>query len=63
MNWDRIEGTWRQFKGKVKENWGKLTGDPFDVNEGKREQLAGKIQEAYSVSKAGCEVNKCRRKS
>jgi uncharacterized protein YjbJ (UPF0337 family) len=51
MNWDRIEGKWWQFKGKVKEKWGKLTGDPFDVNEGKRDQIAGKTQEAYGVSK------------
>jgi uncharacterized protein YjbJ (UPF0337 family) len=50
MNWDRIEGNWRQFKGKVKENWGKLTDDELDKIAGRREQLAGKIQEAYGIN-------------
>jgi uncharacterized protein YjbJ (UPF0337 family) len=51
MNWDRIEGNWRQFKGKAKEQWGKLTDDRIDRIEGKREQLVGQIQEAYGISK------------
>lgn len=51
MNWDRVEGNWKQFKGNVKEQWGKLTNDQIDVIAGKRDQLAGKIQEAYGVSK------------
>ena len=51
MNKDRMEGNWLQFKGKVKEQWGKLTDDDFDVIGGKREQLAGKIQETYGLSK------------
>ena len=51
MNWDRIEGNWKQFKGKVKEQWGKLTDDQLDVIAGKREQLAGRVQEVYGVSK------------
>ena len=51
MNWDRIEGNWKQLKGKVHEQWGKLTDDDIDVIEGHREQLAGKIQECYGVSK------------
>jgi uncharacterized protein YjbJ (UPF0337 family) len=51
MNWDRIEGNWKQVKGKVIEKWGKLTDDDFDVIKGKREQLAGKIQERYGVAK------------
>lgn len=49
MNWDRIEGSWDQFKGKVKEKWGKLTDDEVDVIKGKRDQLVGKIQEKYGV--------------
>ena len=40
MNWDRIEGNWKQFKGKVKEQWGKLTDDQLDVIAGKREHAA-----------------------
>jgi len=51
MNWDRIEGDWKQFKGNVKQQWGKITDDQLDVIAGKREHLAGKIQEAYGVSK------------
>jgi len=51
MNWDRVEGNWRQVKGSVKEQWGKLTDDQLDVIAGKRGQLAGKIQEAYGISK------------
>jgi len=55
MNWDRAEGNWKQFKGIVKEQWGKLTDDQLDVIAGKRAQLAGKIQEAYGFSKEEAE--------
>ena len=51
MNWNRIEGNWKQVKGKVQEQWGKLTDDDFDVVGGRREQLAGKIQERYGIAK------------
>jgi uncharacterized protein YjbJ (UPF0337 family) len=51
MNWDRVEGNWKQLKGSVKARWGKLTDDDFDVIAGKREQLAGKIQERYGIEK------------
>ena len=51
MNWDRIEGNWKQFKGNVKEKWGKLTDDDLDVINGRREQLEGKIQERYGYGK------------
>jgi len=51
MNWDIAEGNWKQFKGKVKAQWGKLTDDQLDVIAGKRIELAGKIQEAYGISK------------
>jgi uncharacterized protein YjbJ (UPF0337 family) len=51
MNWDRIEGNWKQFTGRVKEQWGKLTDDDIDVIAGKRDQLVGKIQEQYGISK------------
>lgn len=50
MNWDMVEGNWGQFKGKVKSQWGKLTDDQLDVINGKREQLAGKIQETYGIT-------------
>lgn len=51
MNQDRIEGNWKQFKGNVKEKWGKLTDDDLDVIEGRRDQLEGKIQERYGYAK------------
>lgn len=51
MNEDRIEGAWKQFKGKVKEQWGKLTDDDLDVIAGRRDQLAGKIQERHGVAR------------
>lgn len=51
MNWERVEGNWLQFKGKVREQWGKLTDDDMDVIKGKRDQLAGRIQERYGLAK------------
>ena len=51
MNSDQLEGKWKQMKGSVKEKWGKLTDDDFDVIAGKQDQLAGKIQERYGISK------------
>ena len=51
MNWDRIEGNWKQVKGSVKARWGKLTDDQLNVIAGKRDNLVGKIQETYGISK------------
>jgi uncharacterized protein YjbJ (UPF0337 family) len=51
MNWDRIEGNWKQFTGKVKEKWGKLTEDDLTTIDGKQDQLVGRIQERYGVAK------------
>jgi uncharacterized protein YjbJ (UPF0337 family) len=51
MDWNRIEGNWKQFKGKVKEQWGHLTDDDLDKIAGKREQLEGKIQERAGITK------------
>jgi uncharacterized protein YjbJ (UPF0337 family) len=51
MNWDRIEGNWKQFTGKVKEKWGDLTDDDLTTINGRRDQLEGKIQERYGYSK------------
>jgi uncharacterized protein YjbJ (UPF0337 family) len=50
MNWDRIERNWKQFKGTAKAKWDKLTDDQLDVIAGKRDRLAGRIQEAYGIS-------------
>lgn len=55
MNRDRIEGNWKQLKGKVIEQWGKLTDDDLDVIAGRREQLAGKLQERYGLAKEEAE--------
>ena len=51
VNKDTVEGNWKQLKGKVKEQWGKLTDDDFDVIAGKRDQLLGRIQERHGISK------------
>jgi uncharacterized protein YjbJ (UPF0337 family) len=49
MNWDQVEGKWKQYSGKVKEKWGKLTDDDLGVIRGRRDQLIGKIQERYGI--------------
>lgn len=51
MNKDEVGGNWKQFKGTVKEKWGKLTDDDMTIIEGKRDQLVGKIQERYGYAK------------
>lgn len=56
MNWDQIEGNWKQLKGDVKQQWGKLTDDHLEVIAGKRDHLAGKIQELYAVTKEAAEL-------
>lgn len=55
MNWEQIEGNWKQVTGKAKEQWGKLTDDDIDVVAGRRDQLAGKIQERYGIAKEEAE--------
>lgn len=50
MNWNIVEGYWKQFKGKAKAQWGKLTDDHLDVIAGNRDQLTGKIHETYGVT-------------
>ena len=51
MDWNRVEGNWKQIKGKVKEKWGKLTDDDLTAIAGNRDQLEGKIQERYGIAK------------
>lgn len=51
MNWDQIQGNWKQFAGKVKAKWGKLTDDDLTVIAGKRDELAGILQERYGYAK------------
>lgn len=51
MNWDTVKGEWKQFRGKVKEQWGKLTDDDLDRIEGKRDQLLGVVQKRYGIAR------------
>ncbi|WP_136637213.1 CsbD family protein [Pseudooceanicola onchidii] len=51
MNWDQIEGNWKQIKGEAQVQWGKLTNDDLDVVAGNREKLEGKLQERYGYAK------------
>jgi len=51
MDWNRVEGNWKQVKGKVQEKWGKLTNDDLDFIQRRRDQLEGKIQERYGYAK------------
>ena len=51
MNWDQIEGKWKQFKGSVKQKWGKLTDDDLDFIAGQKDVLVGRIQERYGLKK------------
>jgi uncharacterized protein YjbJ (UPF0337 family) len=51
MNWDQVEGKWKQMKGSVRTRWGKLTDDDLEMIKGQKDQLVGKIQERYGIQK------------
>jgi uncharacterized protein YjbJ (UPF0337 family) len=51
MNWDIIEGKWKQMRGQAKQKWGKLTDDDLDQIGGKRDQLIGKLQERFGYER------------
>jgi uncharacterized protein YjbJ (UPF0337 family) len=51
MDWNRVEGNWKQLKGKIKEKWGELTDDDIERMAGNREQFEGKLQEKYGIGK------------
>jgi uncharacterized protein YjbJ (UPF0337 family) len=55
MNWDQVEGNWKQFTGGLKMRWGKLTDNDLKVIAGRRDQLAGKLQERYGYTKEQAE--------
>ncbi len=55
MNWDQIEGKWKEFTGAAKEKWGKLTDDDWTALKGKRDRLAGVLQQKYGVAKEEAE--------
>jgi uncharacterized protein YjbJ (UPF0337 family) len=50
MNDNRLNGEWKQMRGKVQEQWGKLTNDDLDVIAGKRDELVGRLQVRYGVA-------------
>jgi uncharacterized protein YjbJ (UPF0337 family) len=49
--WDQIEGGWKQFRGEVRKQWGKLTDDDLEQIAGERDKLVGRIQERYGIAK------------
>jgi len=55
MNWDQIQGQWKQLTGQVKAKWGKLTDDDLTTISGKREQLTGVLQSRYGLAKEQAE--------
>ncbi len=55
INWDTVEGGWNEFKGRVREQWGRLTHDDVDVIAGRRDQLVGKLQEHYGIAREEAE--------
>lgn len=55
MNEEQLKGKWKQFRGKVREQWGRLTDDDLDVISGQRDQLIGKLQERYGMAKEEAE--------
>ena len=55
MNWDQIEGSWKQFRGKVKEKWGQFTDDELDQIGGRKDQLIGKLQAKYGYGREEAE--------
>ena len=55
MNWEQVEGKWKQYVGRVREKWGKLTDSDLEMIKGQRQQLVGKIQERYGIAKEDAE--------
>jgi uncharacterized protein YjbJ (UPF0337 family) len=55
VNWDRIKGNWKQFQGKVQQQWAQLTDDDLQVVEGNRKELVGRIQERYGLAREEAE--------
>jgi uncharacterized protein YjbJ (UPF0337 family) len=56
MNWDQIEGKWKQSAGVVKQKWGKLTDDDLTVIAGKKDELVGKVQERYGIAREAAQT-------
>ncbi len=57
MNWEHVEGSWKELKGAIREKWGKLTDDDLELIAGKKDRLLGKLQERYGDHKDGMEAH------
>ena len=57
MDWIRIEGNWKEFRGQVKEKWGKITDDHLTSINGKRDQLEGRLQQRYGLARDQARIN------
>lgn len=55
MNWDQIQGQWKQAKGRAQAKWGDLTDDDLDKAAGRREELVGILQQRYGMAKERAE--------
>ena len=55
MNWDRVQGNWKEFKGKVQQKWGKLTDEDLERIDGKAERLADALQDKYGYTRQNAE--------
>jgi uncharacterized protein YjbJ (UPF0337 family) len=51
MNWDQVQGKWKQLKGGVRQEWGDLTDNDYEMIAGSRDKLIGKLQERYGYAK------------
>lgn len=51
MNWDQIKGNWKQFQGKARQQWGRLTDDDLEVAAGNRDEMIGRVQERYGIAR------------
>jgi uncharacterized protein YjbJ (UPF0337 family) len=55
MNWDQLEGNWKEFAGSARAHWGELTDDDWQIVKGKKEQLVGGVQKRYGIAKEEAE--------
>jgi uncharacterized protein YjbJ (UPF0337 family) len=57
LNWDIVEGQWKQLEGGARQRWAKLTADDWELIGGKREELVGRLQERYGKARDEAEVD------
>lgn len=55
LNWDTIRGSWNQLKGDIKQQWGKLTDDDMAELQGNKDELVGKVQKRYGLTREAAE--------